>query len=106
MNRRAIVAAALCVGVGAVLVTRMPAAPQPARAAEAVTAAAPAKPVPEPTSVDQDAPYFEACAREGLNESECIGRLIWFKATAGNERFPPSTVQQRIRVLIDRVRAR
>src|SRR5918992_3368754 len=101
MNRRAIVAAALCVGVGAVLVTRMPAAPQPARAAEAVTAAPPAQPVPEPTSVDQHAPYFEACAREGLNESECVGRLIWFKATAGNDRYHTYTFQQRVGVLID-----
>jgi hypothetical protein len=51
--------------------------------------------------VDQDAPYHEACAREGLNESECVGRLIWFKATAGNERFHTYTFQQRIGVLVD-----
>ncbi|MGB5011246.1 MAG: cytochrome c, partial [Candidatus Dechloromonas phosphoritropha] len=50
---------------------------------------------------DQDAPYHEACAREGLNESECVGRLIWFKATGGNERFHTYTFQQRIGVLVD-----
>jgi len=50
-------------------------------------AAAPGKPIPEASIVDQDAPYYEACAREGLNESECVGRLIWFKAAAGNDRF-------------------
>ncbi len=64
-------------------------------------AAPPGKPLPEVASVDQDAPYFEACAREGLNESECVGRLIWFKATGGNERFHTYTFQQRIGVLVD-----
>ncbi|VVP02239.1 hypothetical protein PS903_02841 [Pseudomonas fluorescens] len=49
----------------------------------------------------QDAPYFAACAREGLNESECAGRLIWFKATAGNDRFHTLVFQQRVGVLID-----
>lgn len=64
-------------------------------------AAVPGKPIPETSTVDQDAPYFEACAREGLNESECVGRLIWFKATAGNDRFHTYTFQQRIGVLVD-----
>jgi hypothetical protein len=63
--------------------------------------AAPVKPIPEASSVDQDAPYYETCAREGLNESECVGRLIWFKATAGNDRFHTYTFQQRIGVLVD-----
>ena len=69
--------------------------------APATTVAVPAKPFPEASSVDQDAPYFEACAREGLNESECVGRLIWFKATAGNARFHTYTFQQRVGVLVD-----
>ena len=72
-----------------------------AQNAPAVAAAPPGKPLPEVASVDQDAPYFEACAREGLNESECVGRLIWFKATGGNERFHTYTFQQRIGVLVD-----
>ena len=72
-----------------------------AQNAPATAAAPPGKPVPETASVDQDAPYFEACAREGLNESECVGRLIWFKATGGNERFHTYTFQQRIGVLVD-----
>jgi mono/diheme cytochrome c family protein len=66
--------------------------------AQAVSAA---KPTPEKSVIDQDAPYYEACAREGLNDSECVGRLIWFKATAGNARFHTYTFQQRIGVLID-----
>lgn len=49
----------------------------------------------------QNIPYYEACAREGLNESECAGRMIWFKATAGNERFHTYVFQQRVGVLID-----
>jgi hypothetical protein len=73
------------------------AAPAGANTQPAKSAAA----VPEPTSVDQDAPYRESCAREGLNASECVGRLIWFKATAGNDRFHTYTFQQRIGVLID-----
>ena len=64
-------------------------------------AAGQARPVPEASSVDQDAPYIEACAREGLNESECVGRLIWYKATGGNDRFHTYTFQQRIGVLVD-----
>lgn len=64
-------------------------------------AAVPGKPIPEASIVHQDAPYFEACAREGLNESECVGRLIWFKATAGNDRFHTYTFQQRIGVMVD-----
>ena len=70
---------------------------QNAPAALASTAA----PVPDPGQVDQDLPYRESCAREGLNESECVGRLIWFKATAGNERFHTYTFQQRVGVLVD-----
>lgn len=53
---------------------------------------------PEP---DQDAPYFEACARQGLSQSACVGRLIWFKATGGNERFHTYVFQQRVGVLPD-----
>jgi hypothetical protein len=64
-------------------------------------APAPTKALPEVSVVDQDAPYREACAREGLSESECVGRLIWFKATAGNARFHTYTFQQRIGVLVD-----
>src|SRR5690349_19521184 len=104
MNRRAIFALALCAAVGTVVIGRMSDAPQTARAAD-VSTPAPAlqaqHPMPEPSSVDQHAPYFEACAREGLNESECVGRLIWFKATAGNERFHTYAFQQRIGVMVD-----
>ena len=49
----------------------------------------------------QDIPYYEACAREGLDASACAGRLIWFKATAGNDRFHTYVFQQRVGVLID-----
>ncbi|QID19914.1 cytochrome c [Nitrogeniibacter mangrovi] len=49
----------------------------------------------------QDAPYYAACAREGLDASQCAGRLIWFKATAGNDRFNTYVFQQRMGVLID-----
>jgi hypothetical protein len=78
-------------GMGQALAVTAPAAP----------ATAAAKSIPEKSIVDQDEPYFEACAREGLNESECVGRLIWFKATAGNDRFHTYTFEQRIGVLID-----
>ncbi len=68
----------------------------------AAPAVAPAgHPQPEPSLIDQDAPYHEACARQGLSQSECVGRLIWFKATAGNDRFHTYTFQQRIGVLVD-----
>lgn len=75
----------------------------PARAAEPPPAAAPAQAAvqPDPGVQDQNAPYMEACVREGLNASECVGRLIWFKATGGNERFHTYTFQQRVGVLVD-----
>jgi len=61
-----------------------------------------APPASTPAKVHaQDLPYYEACARQGLNASECAGRLIWFKATAGNERFHTYVFQQRVGVLID-----
>ena len=101
MNRRAILALVLCVGVGSAIVASLPAAPPSARAADAPAGSPPVRPVPETSIVDQDAPYIEACTREGLNASECVGRLIWFKATAGNDRFHTYTFQQRIGVLID-----
>jgi mono/diheme cytochrome c family protein len=72
-----------------------------AQNAPASAVSSPGIPLPEVSAVDQDAPYHEACAREGLNESECVGRLIWFKATGGNERFHTYTFQQRIGVLVD-----
>ena len=55
----------------------------------------------EPVEEAQAAAFVRACAREGLNESECVGRLIWFKATGGNERFHTYTFQQRVGVLVD-----
>lgn len=74
-------------------------------AADAAAGAPVATPAATPPTAkvvhQQDAPYYEACAREGLNESECAGRLIWFKATAGNERFHTYVFQQRVGVLID-----
>jgi hypothetical protein len=43
--------------------------------------------------------YF--AADTGLNPSERAGREIWYKATAGNDRFHTYVFQQRIGVLID-----
>ncbi|HSQ04166.1 MAG TPA: hypothetical protein VLN59_09030, partial [Burkholderiales bacterium] len=99
MNRIATLILAVCIGVFA-LMTLAP-VPSAAPAADSASAAAPAHPTPEKSIVDQDAPYFEACGREGLNQAECIGRLIWFKATAGNDRFHTYTFEQRIGVLVD-----
>jgi hypothetical protein len=102
MKRHALLALIVCGGLALALMALVPAAPGPAPAAQLENAAAPAaRPVPEKSIVDQDAPYMEACAREGLNQAECVGRLIWFKATAGNDRFHTYTFQQRIGVMID-----
>ena len=102
MKRHALLALIVCGGLALALMALVPAAPGPAPAAQPEGAVAPAaRPVPERSIVDQDAPYMEACAREGLNPAECVGRLIWFKATAGNDRFHTYTFQQRIGVMID-----
>ncbi|MGH8177957.1 MAG: cytochrome c [Steroidobacter sp.] len=47
-----------------------------------------------------DHPDFYA-GEAGLNPSERAGREIWYKATAGNNRFHTYTFQQRVGVLID-----
>jgi hypothetical protein len=101
-----LIAAGVMAVTGAVIATLSAAptvetAPVPAAAPGAVASATAQRPMPEASIVDQDAPYFEACGRQGLNQSECVGRLIWFKATAGNDRFHTYTFQQRIGVLID-----
>lgn len=81
-----------------VFIAAMLAPPLPLAIADAPAAS----PASTPARIHaQDLPYYEACAREGLNESECAGRLIWFKATAGNERFHTYVFQQRVGVLID-----
>ena len=48
----------------------------------------------------RDHPGFYA-GEADLNPSERAGREIWYKATAGNDRFHTYTFQQRIGVLID-----
>jgi hypothetical protein len=63
------------------------------------------RPLPEKSVIDPVVPYYEACARESLNESECAGRLIWFMATAGNARFHTYVFQQRVGILVDWYRA-
>src|SRR5215831_11466005 len=106
MNRFLILASILCVGlVVAVVDTHPQQPPQPPAATPPAgppaAVASPARLVPEPSIIDQDAPYLEACARENLSPSACVGRLIWYKATGGNDRFHTYTFQQRIGVLVD-----
>jgi hypothetical protein len=81
--------------------SQTPTPPSTAAVAAAGGDAAKSGAMPEKSIIDQDAPYLEACARMSLNDSECVGRLIWFKATGGNERFHTYTFQQRIGVLVD-----
>lgn len=66
--------------------------------AAAPTAADPQ--VTNPTAVPPDGVGFQA-GEAGLSPSARAGREIWFKATAGNERFHTYTFQQRVGVLID-----
>jgi len=106
MKRFVLWAAGLGLAIGSTLaLTQMDKAPSaPAAVAPAASGDSAGKvavATPEQSIADQDAPYYEACAREGLNDSECVGRLIWFKATGGNERFHTYTFQQRVGVLVD-----
>lgn len=55
-----------------------------------------ASPAPSPYT---DAGFYTA--ESGLTPSERAGREIWFKATAGNDRFHTYVFQQRLGVLID-----
>lgn len=88
------------VGVTLALVGLVPAGAQ-SPTPPATVAPGTARLAPEPSIIDQDAPYYEACAREGLDASACVGRLIWYKATGGNDRFHTYTFQQRVGVLVD-----
>ena len=100
MKRFLLVAMMLGIGIAAIVVNLDPGTIR-AQTATIVATAGPPRPVPEASIVDQDAPYVEACAREGLSPSACVGRLIWYKATGGNDRFHTYTFQQRIGVLVD-----
>ena len=90
MKRVLLIASVLLIGIVVSACDTRPGttlAPTATAVAPAPTAVAPApssKQVPEASSVDQNAPYIEACAREGLSDSACVGRLIWYKATGGN----------------------
>ncbi|MGZ5650295.1 MAG: hypothetical protein ACXWG8_08190 [Usitatibacter sp.] len=101
MKRSVLITLSLVLFLGAAGAILFSAAPSAAPADVNAPPAKSAAPVPQTPSVDQDAPYLESCAREKLNASECVGRLIWYKATAGNDRFHTYTFQQRIGVLID-----
>ncbi|MCB1858963.1 MAG: cytochrome c [Gammaproteobacteria bacterium] len=60
---------------------------------------------PPPTLSATDSPKYGAsgfyAGEQGLDPSQRAGREIWYKATAGNDRFHTYVFQQRIGVLID-----
>ncbi len=59
---------------------------------------------PTPAAPEDNTPYSESGFHQGetgLTPSERAGREIWYKATAGNDRFHTYVFQQRIGVLID-----
>jgi len=87
MKRVLLIASAFLIVIAVYVLDTSPGITQAltAQMATGVTAAPTSRPVPETSIVDQDAPYLEACAREGLSDSACVGRLIWYKATAGND---------------------
>ena len=69
----------------------------PAASADTTTQTLP-PPTAMPTAINDDG--FHA-GEAGLSPSARAGREIWFKATAGNERFHTYTFQQRVGVMID-----
>ncbi|MGH8638028.1 MAG: hypothetical protein ACREUZ_12915, partial [Burkholderiales bacterium] len=74
-----------------------------AAAAEATQAPAPATDQP-PAPAAASSAYDDAGFRlgeAGLSPSARAGREIWYKATAGNDRFHTYVFQQRIGVMID-----
>lgn len=92
--RLALVAVLLVAGVTVAMALSAPQQPVPAsETAQAAT--------PGPTAASgYTEPDFEAGA-QGYSPSERAGREIWYKATAGNERFHTYVFQQRVGVLID-----
>ena len=97
MKRLLLLGSILCAGIAATVVMTNPGNSQTSTSA----AGGQGLPVPDASIIDQDAPYREACAREGLAASACVGRLIWYKATGGNDRFHTYTFQQRVGVVVD-----
>lgn len=97
MKRALLALAFLAATVAAILPLRSIGQPAPPGGSESVPTAA----ASGDATHEQDVPYYEACAREGLSPSQCAGRLIWFKATAGNDRFHTYVFQQRVGVMID-----
>ena len=72
MKRVLLIASALCIGIAAFVINTNPGITQAQTAARSRRPEQ-ARPVPEASTVDQDAPYIEACAREGLSDSACVG---------------------------------
>ena len=75
MKRVLLIASAVLIVVAVYLADTNPGITQ-AQTASSAAPAGESRPVPEVSVVDQDAPYIEACAREGLSDSACVGRLI------------------------------
>ncbi len=67
--------------------------------ANAAEAPKPAMSAAAPAMVHNEPGFYQGAA--GLNPSQAAGREIWYKATAGNDRFHTYVFQQRIGVLID-----
>lgn len=97
MRRFAFFALFLAVGVAAALAVT---APQLPVATPANVADAPAVPEPPAVQATYDEPGFRA-GEAGLSPSARAGREIWYKATAGNDRFHTYVFQQRLGVTID-----
>ena len=93
MKRISLVAVLLTAGVAVALAVTAPQPPQPASETAAGTTPASASPA-----------YADAgfsAGEAGLSPAERAGREIWYKATAGNDRFHTYVFQQRVGVMID-----
>ena len=104
MKRIALFAAALAV-LGGYILTQSAGHRQATAAVAPVQGASVAGAVPQSNAPPGEAPVLDHpgfyAGEAGLNPSARAGREIWYKATAGNDRFHTYTFQQRIGVLID-----
>ncbi len=104
MKRFVVVAVALAgtASVMAVLVSGQDIvpAPKPKPKPAAVAPAVPLAPASGQAYFD-DAGFHRIAESEKLSAEERAGREIWYKATAGNDRFHTYVFQQRVGVLVD-----
>ena len=101
MNRRTVLALTLGLGVVSAVVALLPVGPRDRQLRSSQRLQVPGAPHARKSHGRSGCALPRSVRTRRLNQAECVGRLIWFKATAGKRALSYLTFQQRIGVLID-----